>query len=180
MTNINSEWLTEDGMVAARAALIARFPWFLHCTPVENFHSIQATGLQPRNPGCLVNPVIAAKLKVENAAELICLRPLGTSDSTPRRGARLFKLAVPAPSLPATVTIDWTFSGTWELGPILCNDYPSGSAEEIFCEIARRRGSVAVYEAISPNALRVWTKDCSDLDPAMWPRLRTVNFEDLA
>jgi hypothetical protein len=100
---------------------------------------------------------------------MIFLRPVGTFDSTPRRGEKLFAMAIPRDALPRTITIDWTFGGTWGLACIIKRDTPALTNEEIFCEVVRRRGSVAIYETISEPAE----------DPSIWPRLVDTDFADV-
>ena len=101
-------------MAAAHAALIARYEWFLHIKPVRKFDAIKKGGLQPRSQGCPTNPRVAAAIK-GNVDEMIFFRPLGTFDSTPRRGEKMFTMAIRHDALPATLTVDWTFGGTWGL-----------------------------------------------------------------
>src|SRR6266404_3343310 len=107
------------------------------------------------------------------------LRPVGTFDSTPRRGEKLFAMAIPRDALPRTITIDWTFGGTWGLACVIKRDTPALTNEEIFCEVVRRRGSVAIYETISVDLLRIHTAGQPIEDPSIWPRLVDTDFADV-
>jgi hypothetical protein len=44
---------------------------------------------------------------------MIFLRPVGSDDSAPRRGEKLFAMAILHSALPRIITIDWTYGGTW-------------------------------------------------------------------
>jgi hypothetical protein len=59
------------------------------------------------------------------------LRPVGTFDSTPRRGEKLFAMAIPRDALPRTITIDWTFGGTWGLACVIKRDTPAVCTENL-------------------------------------------------
>lgn len=179
MPDINDELLTPTGMASARAALVARYEWFLHVKPESKFATIKKDGLQPRSQGCPTNPVVKAALTGKNVDEMIFLRPLGTFDSTPRRGERMFLLALARSNLPQTITVDWTFDGTWPLAPIIKHDSPHLAPHEIFCQVVRRRGSVAVYEPIPAALLRVWAKGEPAEDPSKWSRLVDTDAGDL-
>jgi hypothetical protein len=110
---------------------------------------------------------------------MIFLRPIGTFDSTPRRGEKMFAMAIENSALPATITVDWTFGGTFGLAGIIKADAPTLSNDTIFCEVVRRRGSVAIYEAIPVNALRVWTKGQPFDNPSTWPKLIDTSLGDV-
>jgi hypothetical protein len=168
-------------MAAAHAALTATYPWFLHIKPVGKFDAIKKEGLRPQSQGCPTNPTVAAAIgnAVSNVDEMIFLRPVGTSDSTPRRGESLFAMAIPRNVLPRTITIDWTFVGTWGLAGIIKRATPALTNEEIFCEVVRRRGSVAIYETIPADLLRVHPAGQPAEDPSIWPRLVDTDLADV-
>jgi hypothetical protein len=100
-----------------------------------------------------------------------------TFDSTPRRGEKLFAMAISREALPKIITVDWTFNGTWGLASIIKNNNPELANEVVFCEVVRRRGSVAVYEGIPAELLRVWTKGQPFEDPARPAVGRAVGCE---
>jgi hypothetical protein len=181
MSAVNEELLSPAGMAAAHAALTARYPWFLHIKPVRKFDSIKKEGLRPRSQGCPTTPSVAAAIGnvVSNVDDMIFLRPIGSDDSTPRRGEKLFAMAIPHDALPTIITIDWTFGGPWGLACIIKKDTPTLTNEETFCEVVRRRGSVAIYEAISADLLRVHTAGQPADDPSTWPRLVDTDFADV-
>ena len=181
MSAVDEALLTPAGMAAARDALTAKYPWFVHIKPVRKFESIKRAGLQPRSQGCPTNASVAAAIgtSVANVDEMIFLRPVGTFNSTPRRGEKLFAMAISREALPKISTIDWTFSGTWGLASIIKNDTPALANEVIFCEVVRRRGSIAVYEGIAAELLRIWTKGQPFEDPSTWPRLIDAKFADV-
>lgn len=181
MPTINEEFLTSSGMNEAHAALTAKYPWFLHVKPTRKFELIKKSGLKPRSQGCPTNPTVAAAIGklVSNVNEMIFLRPIKTADSTPRRGEKMFMMAIPNDVIPKILTIDWTSDGTWNLAAIIKKDSPTASSATIFCEIIRRRGSVAIYETIGVNRLRVWKKGQQEDDPSTWPLLIDTEFTDI-
>lgn len=182
MSSVDEEFLNPASMAAAHAALTARYPWFLHVKPVRKFDRIKAKGLEPRSQGCPTNSSVAAAIgeAVKNVDEMIFLRPTGTFDSTPRRGEKMFMMAVPRNALPDLITVDWTFGGTWGLASIIKKDAPSLSMDEIFCEVVRRRGSVAIYQTLRPNLVHVWTSGRPADDPSKWPVLVDTDIAEVA
>ena len=183
MRSVNEELLSATGMAAAHAALTAKYPWFLHIKPVAKFGKIKERGLIPGSQGYHgeERKIVAAALRgrVANIDEMIFLRPIGTSDSTPRRGDIMFKMAIDRSELPATITMDWTFVGTFGLAEIIKNDTPTKTNASIFCDVVSCRGSVAIYEAIQPAVLRVWTKGQPSDDPSKWPWLLDTGHADI-
>jgi hypothetical protein len=111
---------------------------------------------------------------------MMFLRPIGDRviDSTPRRGEKMFAMAISGDALPKIITVDWTFGGTWGLASII-KKAPELPNNIIFCEVVRRRGSVAIYETIPANLLRIWTKGLPFDDPSKWPRLLDTEFADV-
>jgi hypothetical protein len=176
--SINDELLTKVGMASAYAALIAKYIWFLHVKTMAEFDHIKLNGIIPRNPGYIPPTEVTAALG-ESARNIICLRPKDTQDTTPRRGKKMFLMAIQNEKLPNIIGLDWSYSGNWTLPDILKNDCPTMTTNEIFCEVVRRRGSVVTYGTISPEALRVWTKDTPQDDPSTWPPLVQVELTDL-
>jgi hypothetical protein len=181
MGTVDEELLTLAGMTAAYVALTERYAWFLHIKPVRTFDTIKKDGLRPGRQGCPTNPAVATAIAsaISSVDEMIFLRPLGTFDSTPRRGEELFAMAIPNDALPKIVTVDWTCDGTWGLADIIKNDTPALTNEDIFCEVVRRRGSVAIYDAVSADLIRVLTISRSADDPSTWPRLVDTAIADV-
>jgi hypothetical protein len=188
MGSVDEELLTATGILAAHSAITSKYLWFLHIKPVRLFAQIKADGLRPSSQGCPVNDIVATALRglVPNVEEMIFLRPVGDDvlNTTPNRGEKMFALAIPKSALPRTVTVDWTFGGTFGLADIIKADKikerePIPTNEEIFCEVVRRRGSVAIYEALPPAALKVWTKEQPFDDPSKWPDVVHTVIEDI-
>ena len=165
--------LIQSEMAAAHATLIAKYEWFLNVKPIREFDEIRTAGLVPRSQGCHTNPAVHAALgSMVDVNEMIYLRPLGTTfDSTPRRDDRMFRMALHRDALPKILTVDWTCDGTWGLASIIKDSTPNLANAEIFCEVIRRRSSVAIYQAIPAAVLRVQTNGQSSDDPSNWPRL---------
>ncbi len=184
MLEVDEALLKPENMAAARHALGAKYDWFIHIAPTTQFESIKAHGLQPGPQDCPTNQSVKEALegKVADVNALIFLRPLGPCvlDSTPRRGESMFALAISCAILPAVVTVDWTFSGTWGLASIIKQEFPTLTKEAIFCDVIRRRGSVAIYESLPAGSLRVRTKFSPPDDPSKWPQLVDTKFHEIA
>lgn len=177
MDGINAELLTPAGMADARALLISKHPWFLHAAPIAAFDQIQSEGLLPRNPGGTPQVSIRTALAVAHPDRIVCMRPIWTTDTTPRREPE-FMLALPASAVPQTITLDWSFGGVLNLAAIIKADAPGMSSAAVFCEVAHRRGSIATYDEVPPQALRVWTVEAAP-DPALWPALSETTKRDV-
>jgi hypothetical protein len=179
----NLRLLTVDGMRLARSALIERFPWFVHVKPLKYFEEIRKDGIHPRSLDCASPQWFTDALadRLIDVRKIICLRPMGgvheTLDTTPNREETGFRMALPAEWLPEIVTLDWTFSGALELAEIIKSE---GETDvRAFCDTARRRGSVVVYQALPTNVLRVQTKGNSVDQIEEWPALATADEKDL-
>jgi len=183
MSIVDEQLLTPKGMAHAHETLRTKYQWFVHIKPMRKFELIKQAGLQPRRQGCPTNVSVASAIGglVASVDELIFLRPLGDGvlDSTPRRGEKMFAMAISADALPKVITVDWTFGGTWGLASIIKNYSPDIPNNIIFCEVVRRRGSVAIYETIPANLLRIWTKDLPFSDPSKWPMLLDTECADV-
>jgi hypothetical protein len=183
MSVVDEELLTPEGMADAHMVLTTKYQWFVHIKPTRKFEPIKRAGLQPRKQGCRTNSSVAAAIGrlVANVDEMIFLRPIGDKviDSTPRRGEKMFAMAISGDALPEIITVDWTFGGTWGLASIIKKASPELPNNIIFCEVVRRRGSVAIYETIPANLLSIWTKGLPFDDPSKWPRLLDTEFADV-
>ncbi len=171
---INERLLKQDVMEAARDALVAECKWYIHCSPIASFESIKRSGVVKADPGGESPPSIKVF-----GREVVCLRPIGSEDSTPRRGEALFKVAISAASLPSIVTLDWSFPGCWELACVLERGAERKSDEQIFCAVVKRRGSIMAYNSISVESLRVFTKGCVEDDPSAWPFIQSVHPSEI-
>lgn len=169
--------LSPEGMSTARSALLQVHSWFLHASRVDAFEAIKGSGLEPRNPGCAAPELVRQRLG-EGADAIVCLRPMGTLDTTPNRGDHQFLMAIAGDCLPSRIGLDWSFDGCWNLACIVKHDLPVKSDDEVFCDVIRRRGSVVSYEPIPSGALRVWAKGTPEDNPAQWPKLEDTNQND--
>lgn len=165
-------YLTPEGMATARAALVARFPWFLHVSEKRHLGSIRSRGLEPRNPGCPAPNEVGQNT-------IVCFRPMGTFNTTPNRGELRFLVAVTGNDLTPTIGLDWSYGGCWNLADLLHAQDPNRPPENIFCEVVRRFGSVVTYEQLSPSTLRVWTKGTNCNNPETWPLLSETRECDI-
>jgi hypothetical protein len=183
MSEIDRDLLTREGVAAAVSALKDNYGWFISIKIMDDFYSVQKSGLRPNKQGCLANPVVAASIGslICSVDEMIFFRPLGKGvhDSTPRRGEGMFVVAVAADNMPEILTIDWTMDGTWGLASIIKEDCPDWDNSLIFCEVVRRRGSVVAYKEVPAKYLRVLVKGLSIEDPSDWPYITSVASTDV-
>jgi hypothetical protein len=168
MSNIHDEILSNMSII--RQAIAFRYKWYYHVTPSKNAENI-------RNKGLLTNrdktpPTIIVDYIKPMAHEVICLSPLGADIVPPPvQGGPFICLAISTEYLPRTLTLDWSFSGAFELAEVLRHDAPERSAIDIFLECAKRRGAIMVYEQIPRTALHAFCKLCTPHDPKNWPLL---------
>jgi hypothetical protein len=179
-SKIHERLLSPEGMLVGRAAVVERYEWFIHATPLCKFPSIQATGLEPRQPEAS-HPIAEVLAARENGQKIVCLSP------HPRRhplllnkgeGVRLFKVAVHRDDLPASVGVDWSFGGTTELAADLAEG--NDKLAEIFLRVIEDREVILSYEPIPASALRVFPKANPALPPSEWPMLMDTELADVA
>ncbi len=152
---------------SCREALIAKFQYFTHDTPDKYLPCIKKNGLVPHE----VTPSSGDEFirYYECRRKITCLRPVGAELCPKSSGPPPFaRLAVSSLDLPRLLSLDWSYD--WGLARVLREGSPQRSSVEIFVEVARRRGSIAVYDPIPAIKLTVWQEGLPD-DPALWPRL---------
>lgn len=165
-------------MADVRYALVGRYGWFTHASRLRSFEQIQATGLQPRNPGGFDNEVI--ELLGAGSANIVCLQPypkervlhLATNEQA-------FKMAVSRDDLPRGIGVDWSFGGWRQALCTKLREHPEWSIEQVFLAQVRCHESFVCYDEIPASALRVCPKHASDKPPHTWPRLLDATREDL-
>ncbi|MPR09861.1 hypothetical protein [Microvirga tunisiensis] len=162
--------LSAEGMELARNALLNRFDWFFHTTPVGAIETIRTSGLEPRDPGARPDPVVTEMLG-PGGDRILCVRPRGSTVLALGKEGFLCQLAVEASDLPNRVGLDWSFPNNWHLLDIYMKEYPEQGIGAIFAEIARATGSVASYDLIPPTTLRIGPARLIDPDPGSWPKL---------
>lgn len=164
-----------DHMSAVRDALTRKYAWFTHDTPLAKLSNIRQSGLLPHYIiGC--PPEVIARFG-EAGRKIVCLHPLGAElrPTSSQRGP-LARFAVPGIALPSRVGLDWSYD--WSLADLIRKEAPSKPYDEVILDVARRRGSVASYEAIPPQVLSVWTDGAPD-DPEQWQILSDVEDTDI-
>lgn len=87
-------------------------------------------------------------------------------------------IAVEGMDLPANVGLDWSFPNCWTLGLLLRMETQDTDAE-IVHQVAHRYGSIACYEGIAPEKLRVKTRTNTDSDFGQWPKIQDVDEDEL-
>lgn len=140
---------------------------------------------QPRNP----NPdgkgppevfaEVLGGLK-RKADEIVCLRPIDSLDTRPKRNERQFRLALRGADLPKLISLDWSYGGAIQLANILRQQNPNWRHSDVFVEVAHRWGSFSSYDAIPASALRVQTWASSPNNPATWPPLINAAVANVA
>jgi len=166
----HSELLTPIGMAHAREAVIARNSWFLHVSGEHCFNGLKQSGILPHNPGKAIETDLAEAIG-DNSGCIVCLRPIFTLDTTPKREHDQIVLAISNSDLPLRVGIDWSYDGCWGLVDVLAHEAPHSISSNIFSEVVRRTGCVVSYDPVPLDVIRVWTTGTPQIDPAKWPLL---------
>jgi hypothetical protein len=181
-SGFHREMLSPEGMRSAREALIARYQWLTHDSPVSAFEPIRRGGLLPSRPDGYFGPVptLVGDLLGPGAERIVCLWPLGCAVFRSRvsRDAPLFRLALNGADLPPRIGLDWSFPESWALRGITKETHPKSPAADVFTYVVNGTGSVVSYDRIPPSALRVCPRGTPlNSDPSTWPLL--VNVTDI-
>ena len=172
MGNFHDDILASSEMALIHDAMIGRFCWFEHVGRFSRYRSYQTGGLQPRDPDKDDDGSETYEQPTGIILErVVCLRPIGTFDSTPNRGERQYRMAISNRDLPPAIGLDRSHGPAMNLAAILRADNPNWSNSDIFIEVARRLGSFVSYSLILPSAIRVRAKDSSDNNQGSWPLL---------
>lgn len=159
-----------ENTVSCRDALAGKYQWLTHDTPYICLASIRKNGLVPL-------PVSACPSEVlirlgESGRKIACLHPVGAELRPQSSGAPPFvRLAMRSVDLPDQLSLDWSYD--WSLARVIRQDLPDRSCCDVFLDVARRRGSIAVYDGVPVLKLRIWREGLPD-DPAQWPKLAAV------
>jgi hypothetical protein len=155
-------------MSGVRDALISRYDWFVHITPLGNLPSIRGDGLTPKSDAS--PPPEVAKLLGETSRTILCLHPLGAKlKPLGTQSPPFASLAVRASDLPERMGLDWSYS--WPLVEGRMELYSCMPMREFVQRIADEFGSVVSYDAIASARLRVCGQGNSLNDPSNWPML---------
>lgn len=168
MAEGNLTELMRSAAAELEEALVARWNWFLHETPIANLASIRQHGLLPKNPDCVVPAGVAAALG-GNANQLICLHPLGAKvrPSGTKSGWQA-RLAIRSTSVPSPISLDWSYE--WDRILQEWQAVAGKSFVEFSSDISHTYGSVAAYSVIPSSQFMIQLRGCPD-DPATWPSL---------
>lgn len=136
----HDDFLAPSGMVAARAVMVAQFPWFEHKAPVSAFDGIRRIGLEPRQVRGFFGsiPAVVARRIIVNSDRVVCLWPKGKSTLVvgADKDERLFRLAVRPHDLPVRLGVDWSFDAPWAAAERLRTNNLGRDIGEIFAYVA--------------------------------------------
>jgi hypothetical protein len=171
-TTINSALLSDDGRRRCRRALEDAYPYLVRWAPADALDSIRSCGLVPRLVACdhSVDADVITAAFGGRVPPIICLSVPDNPVSGSRAGFAM-QLAVRTEDLPSSVSLDWSYSGTWSLADIVAADGLNRNLEAVFLEVFRRRRSVVVCDPIAPRGLRVRLDSSSPRNPETWPSL---------
>jgi hypothetical protein len=158
-------------MVTVRRAFVARFKYFIHVTPADNFDAIRAHGLKP----CFDSqppPEVLQELG-DDARNILCLHPLGAKlRPTGTKEPPLISLAVAAEHIPGRLGLDWSYSWVIVLGRM--RQHPTMPIGEFVARIADEFGSIISYDPIPPDSLRAFCLRNESAHPLGWAPLTRV------
>jgi hypothetical protein len=111
----------------------------------------------------------------EKWRNIVCFNPLGTEMNLrcPR-----FCTALHRDHLPKRLALDYSMPLTWDKAARLKVLSPEGSDIDIFLAVVREAGSVASYDPVSPDLLRVWVTEAPKDEPQEWPLLAHIVSPD--
>ena len=160
-----------------RVRLADGLKWYRHITGRDRLDSIATEGLQRRNPvwdGFKPDDEVCAAFG-DDAGNIVCLYPFGTFEARPApsdSGDAI--LAIHADDLPERIGLDWSYSGVYGKADGVRQLAPHLSDAEVFVEVVKKRGSVACFDPIPADAIRIWIEGQPTDNPQGWPFLRDV------
>jgi hypothetical protein len=158
-------------MAAIHAALCRRYSWFEHAGRFDRYRSYQADGLQPRDPYRDDDGSKTETTTIETTRLVVCLRPIDSFQSEPKRGDRQFLMAVCSSDLPLRIGMDLSHTSTTDTATDQRRLHPTWSNASIFIDLAHRLGTFVSYDLIRPSVIRVFADGSSRYDPETWPLL---------
>ena len=160
-------------MVDVRTALLKRFQWFTHLTPLNNFTSIRAGGLSTQERYRPRADVLQQILKEIGHGRSLCLHPVGAAlCPDPIDDPPYMKLAICGDNLSDRVGLDWSYS--WEIVENRMQGYAANYAAEFAVGIAEQFGSIVCYDAVKASRLRVLCQGNGHDDPSSWRSLEEM------
>jgi hypothetical protein len=171
MGDFQDDILVPEEMAAIHAALRRRYGWFEHAGRFDRYRSYQTNGLQPRDPYRDDDGPKVETTTNETARRVVCLRPIDSFQSEPKRGDRQFLMAVRSSELPPRIGIDLSHASATDTAADQRRLHPTWSNASIFIDLAHRLGSFVSYDLIKPSVIRVFAEGSSRYEPDTWPLL---------
>jgi hypothetical protein len=176
MSDFHDDILDPDEMELIHSAMVGRFCWFEHVGRFSRYQSYRTFGIQPRDPDKDDESSEAGADPAEIVLDrVVCLRPIDTTNSTPNRGDRQFRMAINHRDLPPSIGLDRSHGPAMNMAAGLRATYPEWSNAYVFMEVAHKLGSFVSYSLSVPTAIRVWTKGSSTYNPETWPLLTSTD-----
>lgn len=170
MGHFHDDILAPGERTSIHAALVRRYCWFEHVGRIDRYRSYQSSGLELRDP-YQPDRAAAAEPPGDPSRLVVCLRPIDSTNSTPTRGERQFRMAISSDDLPMKIGMDQSHGPAVGMAAELRRTHPGWSNSAVFVEVAHRLGSFASCDPIAPSVIRVWTRDSSQYNPETWPLL---------
>lgn len=112
-----------DSRLGLRDRLCSHYALFVHETEHKTIEKIALSALEARNPGSGPHDELIAALGYSER-KMVCLHPLGSFVAKSTRHGPFSLLAILPAAVPAELTLDWSYAGTWPLPDIIKTDEP--------------------------------------------------------
>ncbi len=170
---------TLQRMGRMRRAIGQRYKWFYHLTPIGNVASIKTSGLKTNFDGYYPSPVVR-ELLGDRSEFITCVSPLGGDQVQPAVSKGPFAcLAIVNEALPDRLGLDWSCVGAIGIMGQIWAGEPDMSLADAFVAAVKRWGTMAFYDDVPRDQLKICSRGCLPHDPGSWPRLIDVTDLDL-
>jgi len=161
--------LTRDGMASTRKKLVETYEWLIHRTKWDAFDNVKSHGLERKDPGGRrdVHSEYERQLFGGRESDIVCMGPVGRKMPV----GRSFCVALNREHFGTVLGLDFSFFDIWKRLPEFAKGLDDAAA---FARIVYEAASVAFYEGVPGENLRIWRNGLPTDNPSRWPWLREV------